>query len=78
MEKKLTIRMDEVVIDAAKRYAAERGTSVSSLTANFYRTLSKSESGAEALPPITSSLVGILPPTADEKEYRDYLEEKYS
>jgi len=78
MEKKLTIRMDEAAIDAAKNYAAERGTSVSSLTANFYRTLSKSKPSTEALPPITSSLVGILPPTVDEEEYRDYLEEKYS
>ena len=37
--KKLTLRVEEDVIDAAKRYAKEHGTSVSSLFSRFVLSL---------------------------------------
>ncbi len=39
MQKKLTLRMEKQVIDYAKRYAGERGLSVSRLVADYFKGL---------------------------------------
>ena len=36
MKKKLTLRMEQDVIERAKEYAAERGASVSKLVENYF------------------------------------------
>lgn len=85
MKKKLTLRMEEDVIERAKQYAKERGTSVSKLVANYFAALTAPESDEdrdedwrEELLPITRSLVGCLKGTdVDEDDYYRYLEEKY-
>ena len=75
MQKKLTLRLDKQLIDYAKGYAEEHGTSVSRVVANYFAALSQSETTrlqaledapeerkafVEDLPPITRSLIGAF------------------
>lgn len=80
---KLTLHVDDELIEAAKEEAANRRTSVSKLVSEFFRALSTkpARSNMELLPPVTSSLVGCLAGAdkeADLKAYVDHLEAKHS
>lgn len=90
MQTKLTLRIDEALIEKAKRLAAAKGMSVSKMFARLIEVMPESEgwdeSQAQDLDPWTRSLIGMLntdgtnPPLTDEqvKEQRyQYLEEKY-
>lgn len=82
MKKKLTLRMEQDVIERAKAYAEQRGTSVSKLVENYFAALTASESGNGEedgrLPPITRRLASRPPaPEIDEDDYYRYLEEKH-
>lgn len=83
MNKKLTLRLDESIIKRAKKYAKERGTSVSQLVANYFNALESEQSEQPdksnvTIPPVTKSLVGILSDAdLDEKDYRAYIEKKH-
>lgn len=86
---KLTLRLDGRTVEAAKRYARERGTSVSKLVENYFRLVAAEEvpplSTEEGEPkwkkdlsPTTRSLVGIAKgSTLDEEDYKQYLGEKH-
>lgn len=75
---KLTLSVDEKVIERAKRYAERRGTSVSRLVETFLGGLSGSQATEVELPPITRRLHGVLKTSrASRKEHLDYLERKY-
>ncbi|MDZ7773710.1 MAG: DUF6364 family protein [Balneolaceae bacterium] len=79
MKSKLTLRMEDSLIKRAKKRAAERGTSVSQMVADYFALIeSKSSPGKSDLPPVTSSFAGILKDTElGEDDYRSHLEEKY-
>ncbi|MGM0587164.1 MAG: DUF6364 family protein [Bacteroidota bacterium] len=82
MKKKLTLRLDEQLIKKAKQYAAEKGTSVSQVVADFFQGIqAKQVSETEVdykLPPSTASLAGILEgKDVDEQTYREHLEKKH-
>lgn len=81
---KLTLRLERDVIEAAKRFAEARGTSVSRLVEDFFRTVALPEQAErpagwkEALPPLTRSLLGIAAGAdVSEEDYRRHLEGKY-
>jgi hypothetical protein len=75
---KLTLSVDGKVIAGAKRYAEEKGTSVSQLVEAFLGGLSSSPPPTDPLPPITRRLHGVLRGAAlSSKEYRNYLARKY-
>lgn len=76
---KLTLTIDEDVVRKAREYTARHNTSISGLVNRFLEGLSESNEPPEAedYPPVLRRLVGILPETADESEYHEYLEEKY-
>lgn len=84
MQTKLTLRMEQELIEAAKDYAGARGTSVSQLVANYFRTLLKREPQPDdwkaSLPPITRRFAEREPPAVQptEEDYYRYLEEKHS
>lgn len=83
MQTKLTLRMDDVLIEQAKQYAREHGSSLSQLVAEYFTVLvtaSEDEAGfVDSLPPITRSLLGVLKESAlDPEDYGRYLEEKHS
>lgn len=86
METKLTLRMDEKIIKAAKRYARKRGTSLSRLVADYLEMVSaKGTSSGSASTfertPILSEISGVLQKTSPKKdlhkEYHNHLEKKY-
>lgn len=79
MQTKLTLRLEDQLIDKAKLYAAEAGKSVSQVVADYFKLLT-SEKNRQASPstPITQSLRGLLRESnLDENDYKKYLEEKH-
>ncbi|XAH24448.1 DUF6364 family protein [Xylophilus sp. GW821-FHT01B05] len=64
MNTKLTLRLDEELIESAKTYAAEHGRSLSQLVADYFAALAVRQSPADSqeagVTPITDGLVGLL------------------
>jgi len=80
MNTKLTLRLDDHLIESAKEYAAKTGKSVSKIVSDFF-VIIKSEKLKMSNPvtPTVRSLKGIIKdPNFPEKDYKNYLEEKYS
>ena len=79
MQTKLTLRLEDQLIEQAKSYAARAGKSVSQVVADYFRVLTSDRSNAVTpTSPVTQSLRGLLRgANLDEKDYRSYLEEKH-
>jgi hypothetical protein len=79
MQTKLTLRIDEKLIERAKSHAQRTGKSVSKMVEDYFELLPKNdELEARPLTPIVSSLLGVLKNAhVDEEGYRKHLEEKY-
>lgn len=78
MNTKLTLRLDERLIERAKGEAEKRGKSVSQMVAEFFSSLGASRRGDDELPPLTSSLMGALRgKRVSEGDYKRHLREKY-
>ena len=78
MNTKLTLRLDDVLVEQAKAEAAQRGKSVSQMFAEFVAALAPSRR-ERALPPVTGALLGIMKGhRLSEKDYKKHLREKYS
>jgi hypothetical protein len=81
MEAKLTLKMDEEVVEQAKVFAREKGTSLSRLVESYLRQLtSKVKDDQSELSPLVKSMTVKfdLPADFDAREdYRDFLNEKY-
>ena len=81
MQTKLTLRVDERLIKAAKKYSKAHGKSLSQLVAGYFLLVTRIEHAPnekETIPPLTRALKGILRgQKEDKKEYRKHLEEKY-
>ena len=79
MNTKLTLRMDIELVQAAKTEAGRRGKSVSRMVGEYFGLLSSARRSKPALPPVTTSLVGILKSGGvSASDYRKHLREKYS
>lgn len=76
---KLTLRMDDHLIESAKEYSAQTGKSVSRIVSDLFEIIKNDRIGKEEpLTPTVKSLKGILKGMRlDEKDYKKYLEEKY-
>ena len=76
---KLTLRMDDSLIESAKEYATQTGKSVSRIVADLFEIIKNEKMDQEEeLTPTIRSLKGILKgKQVDERDYRNYLEEKY-
>jgi hypothetical protein len=81
MPTKLTLRLDETLIAAAKVYAHAQGRSLSVLVADYFAQLTHSvppPPNAPALGKITASLRGVLEGSGlDEADYQRHLEAKH-
>ncbi|MFH1851602.1 MAG: DUF6364 family protein [Candidatus Neomarinimicrobiota bacterium] len=79
MQTKLTLRIENDLINLAKSVAAKNGKSLSKMVADYFRALAKTEiDGNIELPPNVKALYGALAGTAiDEADYKAYLESKY-
>ena len=76
MQTKLTLRMDENLIEFGKRWAKTRGKSLSQMVADYLAFLARLPVDDEELPPKTRRLLGISQ-GVDEEDYHRYVEEKY-
>ena len=87
---KLTLRLDQSLIEGAKRYAAEHGSSVSQLVADYFVAFSarpekrvpKRDDWLQELDPMTRKLVGAAVPKAgdgalQEDDYKAHLRRKH-
>lgn len=79
MPTKLTLRMDEKLIESAKKYAKRSGKSVSQLVADFFSGLTAvHDDDTSSISPkvraLRGSLKGIL---VDEDDYKKHIEEKH-
>lgn len=79
MKRKLTLRLDDNLIEEAKKYAKSKNTSVSQLVADYFKAIdSQKKHKKPDFSPITSSLIGVLKESsATEEDYKSYLEEKH-
>ena len=78
---KLTLHVPDKLVEAAKREAASRRTSVSKLVSDYFRAFGAGVGEADSgpLPPVTASLVGcIRGADAEQESYVDHLERKHS
>lgn len=81
MNTKLTLNIDQNIIEEAKNYAKENRVSLSKLIENYLHSLTKKSKPKSKVSPLVESLTGVI--TLDEKrdykkEYIHYLDKKYS
>lgn len=82
MDKKLTVSLDQTVIEKAKQYAKENNTSLSKMIEAYFDSLTKLNKEQEKVEvsPLVESLCGIiqLPKDFDfKKAKKKYIMEKY-
>ena len=79
MQTKLTLRLEDQLIEQAKSYAAQAGKSVSQIVSDYFKLLTSREIKVSSpSTPITQSLRGLLRESKlDEKDYKRYLVEKH-
>lgn len=75
-KKKLTLSVDERVIERARRYSTRHNTSISKLVTHY---LSQLDAPSESkVAPWVQRLRGVLPSDTSVEDYRNHLEEKHS
>jgi len=74
MSTKLTLTLDKEVIEQAKKYAADKGKSLSEMVENYFKYLtdSKAEGEKDQLSPRVKKLRGVLKVDSD-FNYKDVL-----
>jgi hypothetical protein len=80
MQTKLTLRIENELIEMAKSVAEKRGKSLSKMVSDYFKVIVKKEFSEEIieLPPNVKSLYGALSNTKiDESDYKKYLESRY-
>ncbi len=82
MDTKLTLRLNDNVIERAKNYAHSNKISLSKMIEAYLDSLTNQKDDTKKISttPLVESLTGVidLPSNFDvKKEYRDYIEEKY-
>ena len=77
MQRKLTLRLDDLLIKQAKVFAKQHDKSLSQVVSDYFQLLTR-EMGECDNPPITTSLIGVLENTdLTTDDYKRHLEEKY-
>ena len=81
MDSKLTLKLNEGVIEKAKIYAKKQQTSLSRLIENYLFALTKEpQTEEETITPLVKSLSGIVELADDARhrsDYAEYLTTKY-
>ena len=79
MNTKLTLNLDKDIIEHAKTYAKSHRVSLSKLIENYLNSLTRETKRKTTVSPLVESLTGIIPSDYDErKDYRSYIDQKYS
>lgn len=79
MQKKLTLRLEEDLIQRVKLYSEKTGKSISQIVAGYFSLLDgKPSAKSSDLTPVVKSLRGVIKGSCVKKEdYKRHLEEKY-
>lgn len=80
MDTKLTLKLNEEIIEKAKEYAQSKKTSLSALIENYLQKLTSDKKSKHTITPLVKSLSGVINLPADyneKKDYADYLTNKY-
>jgi len=78
MQTKLTLRLEDELIEKAKVLAKNRGKSLSKLVSEYFSFITGNVENEKNLTPIVKSLYGSLSgTTVDEADYKEYLEGKH-
>jgi len=79
MNTKLTLRLDDHLIESAKKYSAQTGKSVSKIVSDFFVIIKNEKlKDSSSITPTVQSLKGILKDSKiSENDYKNHLEEKY-
>lgn len=80
MDTKLTLKLEQTIIDKAKDYAKSNKTSLSKLIESYLQRITDQPNDHEKITPLVKSLTGIihLPENFDHKKsYADHLMNKY-
>ncbi|RYY58504.1 MAG: hypothetical protein EOO05_16225 [Chitinophagaceae bacterium] len=82
MDVKLTLSLDQDVIEAAKKYARTQNTSLSNLVEQFLaRVTLENDVDVPEISPLVQSLSGVISTEVLQREqpgYGDYLAKKYN
>jgi hypothetical protein len=79
MNTKLTLNLDAEIIHEAKTYAKSHSVSLSKLIENYLNSLTRESKKKSCVSPLVESLTGIIPSDYDERrDYRNYIDQKYS
>jgi hypothetical protein len=77
---KLTLSAEKEVIELAKKFAAENGTSVSAMFSSLISSMARTRESREPIGPLTqmaSGLIRLPADVPDERLLEDALAEKY-
>ena len=78
MQTKLTLRLDDHLVRAAKRHAKRAGCSVSQLVSGYAAIAAAEARPSTSMAPKVSGLMGALEGSGvDDADYRAHLERKY-
>jgi len=79
MKTKLTMMIDDKLIESAKRYSARHGKSLSRIVADYFSVIRNKETNERnELTPVVRSLKGLLENKGmDEVDYHRHAEEKH-
>ncbi|MDZ4664398.1 MAG: DUF6364 family protein [Bacteroidota bacterium] len=80
MDTKLTLKLNEDIIEKAKEYAKAKKTSLSDLIENYLQKLTTDKKNNKTITPLVKSLSGVISLSKnynDKKEYTNYLTNKY-
>ena len=80
MNTKLTLNINQDIIEEAKSYAKNNSVSLSKLIENYLQSLTKKNAEKPKVSALVESLTGVISLESDDykKEYSDYLSKKYS
>jgi hypothetical protein len=78
MNTKLTLRMDDALIQRAKLYSDRTGRSLSRLVSDFFEAIDAPAAHADVTPRVRSLVGALAGSPLDEDEYRRHLEEKHA
>lgn len=77
MQTKLTLRLENELIQHAKSFANRQDKSLSQVVADYFQALVQPSDKPE-IPPITQSLTGIMSGhQVSQEDYKKYLEDKH-
>ncbi len=79
MNTKLTLRMDDSLIESAKHYSLQSGKSVSQIVADYFTIIRNEQLGeSHHITPTVRTLKGVLSNTdVKEVDYYKHLEQKH-